>query len=58
MTTGISGQDIKLMGDWCSDVYMTYLDLSLNHRITNMVQFIECMDDLVDGGKMAEELDL
>ena len=58
LTSGIGGEDLKLMGDWCSNAYMTYLDLSLDRRITNMVQFVECLDDIVQnsGQWMQEEV--
>ena len=48
MTTGMSGEEIRLMGDWASDAYMTYLDLSLDKRVTNMVRFIDEMDKEVE----------
>jgi hypothetical protein len=32
LQSGVSGEVIKLLGDWRSDAYQTYLDLSLSHR--------------------------
>ena len=46
------------MGDWCSDAYMTYLDLSMDCRVTNMVQFVECMDELMGNTKWLSDADV
>ena len=32
------------MGDWASDAYLEYIDLTLDRRVTNMVKFVEEID--------------
>ena len=44
LTVGICGEDIQLMGDWRSDAYMQYIDLNLDRKVFNMVQFVQEMD--------------
>lgn len=34
------GEDLKILGDWASEAYMRYLDLSLQRRVHNMVRFM------------------
>ena len=49
LTVGIGGQDIQLMGDWKSNAYMEYLDLTLERKLSNMVKFVDETDALVVG---------
>ena len=58
MTIGLSGSDVKLMGDWASDAYMTYIDLTLDRRVTNMVRFVEEMDKMIDDCDVNEQDEL
>ena len=37
LTVGLAGEDIQLMGDWASNAYMSYIDLNLDRRVSNMV---------------------
>ena len=37
-----------LMGDWASNAYLQYIDLTLEHRITNMVKFVDEMDRILE----------
>ena len=48
MTVGICGEDIQLMGDWKSQVYMEYIDLTVDRRVTNMVKFVDGVDAVLD----------
>lgn len=41
LESGLVGEDIKILGDWATDAYMRYLDLTLQRRVDNMVQFIK-----------------
>lgn len=38
---GLIGEDLKIMGDWASEAYMTYIDQTVQRRVRNMVQFME-----------------
>lgn len=40
LEVGLVGEDLKLMGDWATDAYMRYLDITLQRRVDNMVQFM------------------
>ena len=48
LSVGICGEDLKLMGDWASDAYLEYVDLTLERRVTNMVKFVEEVDRVLD----------
>ena len=37
-----------LMGDWASNAYLQYIDLTLERRVTNMVKFVDEMDKILD----------
>ena len=37
------------MGDWKSRAYMEYIDLSMDHKVSNMVKFVDEMDARIDG---------
>lgn len=41
LESGLVGEDLKIMGDWASNAYMTYIDQTVQRRVTNMVQFVE-----------------
>lgn len=40
LEVGLVGEDLKILGDWASDAYMRYLDLTLQRRVDNMVKFM------------------
>lgn len=40
LESGLVGEDIKIMGDWATEAYMTYLDQTVQRRVHNMVQFM------------------
>lgn len=40
LEVGLVGEELKILGDWASDAYMRYLDLTLQRRVDNMVQFM------------------
>ena len=48
LSTGICGEDLKLMGDWASDAYLEYIDLTLERRVTNMVKFVDEVDRILE----------
>lgn len=41
LESGLVGEDLKIMGDWASDAYMTYIDQTVQRRVRNMVQFMQ-----------------
>lgn len=41
LEVGLAGEDLKILGDWASDAYMRYLDLTLQRRVDNMVSFMK-----------------
>lgn len=41
LEVGLIGEDLKILGDWATDAYMRYLDMSLQRRVDNMVQFMK-----------------
>ena len=47
LTVGLASEDIMLMGDWASMAYLEYIDLSMERRVMNMVQFMDHVDDLI-----------
>ena len=61
LTVGLGGEDIMLMGDWASNAYLQYIDLTLERRVTNMVKFVDEMDNMLDSvinWDKLEDLDL
>ena len=48
LTAGICGEDLHLMGDWRSDAYMEYIDLTMDRRLSNMVRFVDESDAKLD----------
>ena len=43
LQSGVSGDFIKLLGDWHSDAYHLYLDLSLQRRVQALSQLVTCL---------------
>lgn len=41
LEVGLAGEDLKILGDWASDAYMRYIDLTLQRRVDNMLQFMK-----------------
>lgn len=41
LEVGLAGEDLKILGDWASNAYMRYLDLTLHRRVDNMARFME-----------------
>lgn len=37
---GLVGEELKLLGDWASEAYMRYIDLSMQQRLDCMVRFM------------------
>ena len=48
LTVGLCGEEIKLMGNWASNVYLQNIDLILERHVTNMVKFVDEMDRVLD----------
>ena len=48
LTARICGEDLQLMGDWRSDAYMEYIDLTMDRRLSNMVRFVDEWDAKLD----------
>ena len=44
LVVGICSEDLQLMGDWKSNVYMEYIDLTMDRRLSNMVWFMDELD--------------
>ena len=44
----IEGDMIKLLGDWASDAYKRYIDVSMDKRFDTMKAFVEALNKLVD----------
>ena len=55
LTVGLAGEDLMLMGDWASDAYMEYIDLSLERRVRNVVQFVECLEQMIGDDAQEDE---
>ena len=36
------------MGNWASNAYLQYIDLTLERRVMNMVKFVDEMDRVLD----------
>ena len=45
------------MGDWKSNAYMEYLDLTLERKLSNMVKFVDETDALVAGSRWLSAVD-
>ena len=42
----MEGEMIKLLGDWASDTYKRYIDISMDKRYDSMKAFVESLDKL------------
>ena len=42
----IEGEMIKLLGDWASDCYKRYMDVSMDKRYDTMKAFVEALNKL------------
>ena len=42
----IEGEMIKLLGDWASDCYKRYVDVSMDKRYDTMKAFVEALNKL------------
>lgn len=40
LEVGLVGEDLRIMGDWATDAYMTYIDQTVQRRVNNMVRFM------------------
>ena len=47
LESGLASEDIRLMGGWASDAYMTYIDLNTDRRVDNMVKFVAKVDEML-----------
>ena len=41
VAAGRSGEDLKLMGDWVSENYLRYFDMTLDRWVNNIVKFMD-----------------
>ena len=44
----MEGEMIKLMGDWASDTYKRYIDVSMDKRFDSMKAFVEALNRLTE----------
>ena len=44
----IEGEMIKLLGDWASDTYKRYIDVSMDKRYDSMNTFVQALNRLVE----------
>ena len=44
----MEGEMIKLLGDWASDTYKRYIDVSMEKRYDSMKAFVEALNRLTD----------
>ena len=44
----MEGEMIKLMGEWASDTYKRYVDISMDKRYESMKQFVEALNRLCE----------
>ena len=44
----IEGDMIKLLGDWASDAYKRYIDVSMDKRYDTMKAFVEALNKLTE----------
>ena len=42
--SNMEGEMIKLMGDWASDTYKRYVDISMDKRYDSMKLFVEALN--------------
>ena len=48
----IQGDMIKLLGDWASDCYKRYIDVSMDKRYDSMKNFVQALNDLCEESYM------
>ena len=46
--SNMEGEMIKLLGDWASDTYKRYVDISMDKRYDLMKQFVEALNRICD----------
>ena len=46
--SNIEAEMIKLMGDWASDAYKRYIDISMDKRFDSMKLFVEAVNKICD----------
>ena len=46
--SNLEGEMIKLMGDWASDTYKRYMDVSMDKRYDSMKAFVEALNRLTE----------
>ena len=46
--SNMEGEMIKLLGDWASDTYKRYIDVSMNKRYDSMKLFVEALNRAID----------
>ena len=44
----IEGEMIKLLGEWASDTYKRYIDISMDKRYDSMKTFVQALNDLIE----------
>ena len=44
--SNMEGEMIKLLGDWASDCYKRYVDISMDKRFDSMKTFVEALNSL------------
>ena len=44
----MEGEMIKLLGDWASDTYKRYVDLSIDKRYDSMKAFVDALNRISD----------
>ena len=46
--SNMEAEMIKLMGDWASDTYKRYVDISMDKRYESMKAFVEALNTLCE----------
>ena len=46
--SNMEGEMIKLLGDWASDTYKRYIDISMDKRYDSMKQFVDALNKLCE----------
>ena len=44
--SNLEAEMIKVLGDWSSEAYRRYVDISMDQRYESMVKFVEALDKL------------
>ena len=45
--SNMEGEMIKLLGDWASDCYKRYIDISMDQRYESMKAFVEALNKML-----------